>query len=339
MKYPILKTKLRKESSRQFSGDILNIQRIPILKNNHYYVVDRFLDGEAPKQFIKAYFFQEGKNLVSNLNLWDGYFAKFGGKSYPLESVLEFTMNRIGDYLGLKMNETRLVVVNGQVRFLSKNFLRKGKKLIHGIELLAEYIEDKELVDEVNKDRKTRRQYMTFEIFEDAINKVCRPNCDEIIDSLIQLVCFDAIVGNNDRHFYNWGLIGDTLKTKNSPPTFAPIYDTARGLLWNITEPKIRELYKQVISGSKYLEDHVSKTKPRLSYFGNDEANHFELLAFLSKRKTTYRLTIQRLISIENEKLVLNNLEQELGFYFTDERKYLMYEILKLRFKKLREVC
>lgn len=54
------------------------------------------------------------------------------------------------------------------------------------------------------------------------------------------MLVFDAIVGNNDRHFYNWGVIVDLKGMK--PPRFSPVYDTARGLFWNQSEEWIEKL-------------------------------------------------------------------------------------------------
>jgi len=49
------------------------------------------------------------------------------------------------------------------------------------------------------------------------------------LKEFVKMLLFDAIVGNNDRHFYNWGLL-PTYVTKKKP-IFAPIYDTARGVI------------------------------------------------------------------------------------------------------------
>ena len=152
--------KLRAENSVQSSGKI-NLKSIPHLKENHYYIIDIPLDGEAPKQYIKAYFYYKNCPRKSKPSNWHGFFAKYGRKSYPPESVIEYLINKIGESLGLKMNRTRLVVANNQIRFLSQDFLKKGQKLIHGIEILAEYFEDKEFVDQINKDKKNRREYLT----------------------------------------------------------------------------------------------------------------------------------------------------------------------------------
>lgn len=334
-----LATRLRRERSVQISGKI-DYDEIETLFEKHYYVVeDKYLDGDAPKQYIKVYEYEKGIPKASNLKKWDGYYAKFGGKSYPHESVVEYTINKIGEVLDLYMNETRLVIANTQIRFLSKDFLKKGKKLIHAIELIAEYYEDRELVDMIDKDRKTRREYLTFEVFEEAICTVCHRNKDQILKSLVQLIVFDAIVGNNDRHFYNWGLIGDTIKAKNSPPYFSPIYDTARALLWNMAEEKVVQMYHQNKSGDNRIEKFILKTKPRLSFTDNPDANHFDLIEFLFNRNDDYKTIISSLINKEQEEKVLNEFITNHSKYYTFERGEMMKLILRLRFEKLRSVC
>ena len=87
-----------------------------MLKEGNYNVVDINLDGDAPKQFIKAYFHtQGGKVKKSKPASWIAFIAKTAEKWYPHESVIEFMINRIGEELGLKMNGIRLVRANGQI--------------------------------------------------------------------------------------------------------------------------------------------------------------------------------------------------------------------------------
>jgi len=338
MRKHIIQSKLRKENSKEFSG-FINIQSIPHLKNSNYYVVDVPLDGDAPKQYIKAYFYYQGCPRKSNPAMWDGYYAKFGGKSYPHESIVEFGINQIGESIGLKMNETRLVTANGQIRFLSKDFIKRGKKnLIHGVEILHEYFEDKEFVDGINRDRSQRRELLTFDVIEDAMNHVHPIQGSALLVELVKLITFDAIVGNNDRHFYNWGVIGDIKSKSNKRVEFAPIYDTARGLLWNTVESRIQRMYKQYRSGSKdQIMAFLSKSKPRFSFNENSKANHFELMEYLIGYKSEYKDAISQLISIESQKCAILKLKQTIFRYFSTERCFLIVEILNLRFEQLRK--
>jgi hypothetical protein len=322
--------KIRKEKYNQFSGYI-NYSQIEVLKNKNFLIIDMPLDGEAPKQYIKAYFYKSNTNIrKSNCKTWSEYFAKFGSKSYPNESVIEYVMNKLGESLGISINETELVLVNGQIRFLSKNFLRKGQKLIHGIEIISEYFQDEQFIKQIDRNKKERRKYLTFELIEKSIKHVYPKGYHEIITSFIQLITFDAIIGNNDRHHYNWGLIGDVEKIKNRQPFFAPIYDTARGLLWNSTDEYVRKMYKQHKNGSRNVYGYIEKSKPRVSFENNDSANHFELIKYLSAYNEEYRNIILSMIE-ENREQKMNNL-------FIFERSELIKEILRLRFDKLRKL-
>lgn len=236
------------------------------------------------------------------------------------------------------MNEVRLVKVNEQIRFLSKDFLSKGKKLIHGIEILSEYYEDKKFVEDINKDKKNRRSLLTFEEIKAAIEYVYPKESEKIMRELIKLITFDAIVGNNDRHFYNWGIIGN-IETKNSGVSFSPIYDTARALMWNLTEEKINEVYDQTRTDKNMLKSFTLKSKPRFSFEDNNKANHFELVEYLlGYKENIYKQVILELISKESEENVILEMNKNLSSYFSKNRYSLIEKIIKIRFEKLRKL-
>lgn len=237
------------------------------------------------------------------------------------------------------MNETKLVTAEGQIRFLSKDFINQGKKkLIHGVQILHEYFEDKEFVDNINEDRRQRRELLTFDVIEEAMLHVHPVQGNELLVELVKLITFDAIVGNNDRHFYNWGVIGDIKSNYNKKVEFSPIYDTARGLLWNTVESQIQQMYKQYKNGSKdQILAFLKKSKPRFSFIGNPKANHFELIEHLIGYKTEYKEAIARLISPESQKCAIFKLKETIFRYFSSERCYLIVEILNLRFEQLRK--
>jgi len=337
----MLKKSLRKEESKQCSG-FVNFKLIPILKEKHYYTKDIPLDGDAPKQYIKAYFYYKNCPKKRESKKWHGFFAKYGGKSYPNESVTEYMINKIGEYLGLNMNRTRLVFANGQIRFLSQDFRKKQDRLIHGIEIIAEYLEDdnQTFVKEINRDRRERREWFTFELVETAIKHVCQENDKDILYSLIRLLTFDAIVGNNDRHFYNWGVIGNMVNVYEQKPVFSPIYDSARALYWNKTDKAVCVLLEKYKKGDiAPIEAYINnRSKPRISFEQNTKANHFELISFLYHYNHRYKAIILELISEEKEKSVLQRLKKEMFPFFIRERAKLIEIILTKRFQKLREI-
>lgn len=328
---------IRKEEYKQYSGKI-PFSKIPHVSKDEYYVRDITLDGEAPKEYIRAYFYYKNCPRKSYPAKWHGYYAKFGSKSYPMESFTEYLINQIGACLGLNMNITKLVIINTQVRFLSQDFIIPGQKLIHGVEILAEYLEDSDFVDQVNKNKKTRRAFFTFELVEIAIKSVYPEAAEHILNKLVELLVFDAIVGNNDRHFYNWGLIGETLRsTEGKKPFFTPIYDSARALLWNITDNNVKELYKQHLTDHKCLDGIINQSKPSISIENNEQANHFELIEWLYNYNAGYKRIIIESITLVKEKSVINCIEQH-SYLIVKERSILLKKIINLRFQKLRSI-
>lgn len=330
--------RLRIETSINRSGILFNKKLIPTLKEKDYYIVDQELDGDAPKQFIKAYFYKEGSGITKrNRKSWFSYIAKTAEKWYPHESVIEYMINRIGQEIGLHMNEIELIIGNDQIRFLSKYFLNKNEKLVHGAEICGEHLGDTDMAKEIAEDKNSARELFTFEFIKEAITSVF-PSChDCIVEDLVRMIVFDGLVGNNDRHFYNWGVIDTTKKTRNAL-RLAPIYDSARGLLWNFSDENIATTYQSHISGSGKIEKYIEAASPRISIEANKEANHFELIKYLKKENKTYEEIVNHLSSVENEEKVIKMVSKEFYPFFIPERRKLTTIILKSRFKKVREI-
>src|SRR5690554_6907622 len=97
------------------------------------------------------------------------------------------------------------------------------------------------------------------------------------------MIIFDALVGNNDRHFYNWGII-TTLRKSSGKARLSPIYDSARGLSWNFNELTINKYLEGRKSNGKQFDNYIYKACPRISIEGNSEINHFDLVRYLKKK-------------------------------------------------------
>ncbi len=331
--------KLRVEISINSSGILQNEKLIHTLKEKNYCIIDQSLDGDAPKQFIKAYIFKEQSGVRrKNVNSWFSYIAKTAEKWYPHESVIEYMINRIGQEMGLAMNEIELVIGNGQIRFLSKYFLNKNEKLVHGAEICGEHLGDVDMAKEIAENKSTARDLFTFEFIKEAIVSVF-PHChDNIVEDLVRMIAFDAIVGNNDRHFYNWGVI-DTKKKTRKALKLAPMYDSARGLLWNFSDENIIGIYRANLDGgNNRISNYIEGACPRISIEGNKDANHFELIKYVKEDNKKYELIVKHLSSIQNEERVVDMLNREFSPFFIPERSKLVIEILRSRFRKIREI-
>jgi HipA-like C-terminal domain len=329
---------LRKEQSINSSGKLQNEHIIPLLREQDYIVKNYDLDGDAPKQFIRAYFFNgDSKVRKSSSGSWVPYIAKTAEKWYPHESVIEYMINRIGQVLGLKMNEIKLVKSNGQIRFLSKFFLSKNEKLVHGAEICGEYLDDIPLAKEIANHKTTSRELFTFEFIKDAVRTVF-PGCFEsLLCELVKMIAFDALAGNNDRHFYNWGVI-DTKKKTSKLPTFAPLYDSARGLLWNVSDENCKHFLKLHKQNGKKVVNYIEEASPRISIEENKEANHFQLIDFIKIYNKEYKQIVLSLASNENQEKVIRMLQKEFFPMFILERCELIKTIIEARFNRIRSI-
>lgn len=333
------KSKLRREQYINSSGKLYNQGLIKALKNRNYFVFDDRLSGDAPKYLIKIYFYEANSGIKrrTNLRTWTKYIAKTAEKWYPHESVTEYFINRIGKVLGLNMNDFEIFRINGQIRFLSKFFHSDHEKLIHGAEIFGDYLNDEKFAKDIAEDKSSARKLFTFEFIQEAIKRVFPKEADYILKEFVKMLTFDAIVGNKDRHFYNWGVIGHVKKSEKQL-RFAPIFDSARGLFWNYSDANLVDIYEKQLHGAIKVEKYVRNSLPRVSTESNKGANHFELIDEVTNFNQGYKEITQELISEGNERKVIKLLYSEFQPLVIKERTFLIEKVLKERFKRLREV-
>lgn len=118
----------------------------------------------------------------------------------------------------------------------------------------------------------------------------------------------------------------------------APLYDSARGLLWNSNDDWVIQNLKAMGHGGKKVDKYVESACPRISIDGDSEINHFGLIGYLKNFNTDFNIIICEMASVENERQVLEMLKKEFFCFFIPERCTLIEHIIKERFKKIREI-
>lgn len=224
-----------------------------ILRDGYYQVLPHSITGEAPKEFIRVYSY--GTGTRRNQKTWPSFIAKVGHKSYPTESITEQLISRIGQLMGLNMADSCLALAHGQLRFMSRYFLNQDQSLVHGAQVLGAYMEDDRFVRDVET------------VF---------PNDHQrLLASFVDMLAFDAIVGNNDRHHYNWGVVVHARESHK--PYFSPIYDSARALFWNELEQKVVSLQASPARRADILRSYIEKSRPQTGWDGVTGLDNFRL--------------------------------------------------------------
>jgi hypothetical protein len=313
------------DDQRNWSALIPAIKRTKCLVQS---TSDLTIHGDAPKCFLLVKEYEPGRPRASPRR-WPRYIAKVGSKKYPIESITEQLITRLGQCLGFPVAESKLCIVGGQVRFLSRYFLRRDEALTHGIELFRDDF-GTEIVDEIAA-RKSERQFYTFPIVIASMRRAFPDAADEVVAGFIDMLFFDALVGNNDRHPANWGVVTST-RTKVAP-RFSPIFDTARGLFWNSDEQFIRTR----LADPEALAAYVANSRPQVGWDGENNLNHFDLLRRISENYPSLRQTLKN----QADSLDLDRcgtlLRDEFSALMTAERVRLILECLKRRFAEVRQ--
>lgn len=326
---------LKNEKIENYSSVHLNLQKlVPTLKRNNWKELGISVGGDAPKNFLAIYEYKrDSKIKKSNVESWPKYIAKVGHKWYPIESINEYLFNKIGEKLELNMALSKLVIIKGQLRFMSQYFLNpKKESLVHGAEIFAGYVENLNLLEEIEKDGLARK-FFTFQFAEKAISRVFPDDAKQILKDFVRMLVFDAITGNNDRHFYNWGVIKDIKRRKC--PKFAPIYDSARGLFWNHSEIKIEQWHNDQHQIDKRVKKYSEDSRPKIGWEEVDDLNHFELVEHIFKERSEYREICLSLINKEKLDLMIRFLESDFSSYLTSKRMDLIKKCLIYRFNRL----
>ncbi len=310
---------------------------IPFPKKHEYFVVtDIAITGDAPKDFIRYYHFGEGRK--NNLQKWPLYIAKLGHKHYPVESITEYLLNRIGQHFGFNMAHSELAWLGGQIRFLSKYFItdQNVQILDHGADLFAGYLNDRDFVEEIEK-QKQAPDFFTVQFTLDTLKHHFPEDYEILWLDFIKLLFFDALIGNNDRHFYNWAVIRNI--QGNVKPVFSPIYDTARGLFWNEHENKILDIFHNKNRLEPFIKKYCDNCKPKIGWEGVNNINHFQLLEYLKTLSLVINCNlIQNLCNPKTLESAFIMIDSEFNFLLSFERRELIKLCLQYRHSVLRKM-
>ena len=134
----------------------------------------------------------------------------------------------IAGILEMSAPGVELAVFDGQRGSISRSFVlqREGWDLVHGNELLADYVSgyQRELVFRQSQHTLDNILTVLRRIFPD-------PEQSQVqIEQLAGYLTLDALVGNTDRHHENWGVLRRTRADGSLEDTLAPSFDHASSL-------------------------------------------------------------------------------------------------------------
>jgi hypothetical protein len=226
---------------------------------------------------------------------------------------------------------------------MSRFFLdtRRREILTHGVELvaIAFEMEEKALRNEIP--RSAESDFYTVDLVEGVLRQTGRSEVERagLLDGLGRMLAFDAIVGANDRHPRNWGIIQSAIDP-NAHYRFSPVFDTARGLFWNFSD---EQLLKKTQGASRraFIEKYAADSQPLIGVPGTGACNHFDLVRHIlstdqgrpvarAVRKVIYSFALSR---------CERTLHRSFGRLLSRHRLELIRDLLAYRDAALKEIC
>ena len=328
---------LKRLQVENYSGLNLDSHRtIDVIRKCSFKIRDVAIGGDAPKDVIQVYQYN-GIIRKQSPKTWPVYIAKIGQKWYPNESITEQLITEIGKEIGVKIAESGLFFIEGVIRFCSKHFHSHEQLLSHGAEILSSFKEEPndEWIEELERKNKIRESIDIEDIIK-AIKAIFPNNYKAILNDFYEMLLFDCLVGNNDRHYYNWGVITHIMGQHE--PYFSPIYDTARGLWWNSSDNFIVSLSQDKNKRQSRLKKYVNNSKPKISIPGNSKCHHFDLIHYLVNQN--YLTNTQKEAWSNNTYLanIYEVVENKFCNIIIPERLFLIKESLSFRFSELSKV-
>lgn len=315
----------------------VNIDAIPFLAEPYrvHGVEEVVIIGDAPKNYVTC-----GGDTEPV-----AYIAKQPRVEGPIECVTEYMIARLGAELPLRVAKGRLVRLRtpgneNDVRYMSRYFLSRvrSEQLIHGSQIVAGCfeIQEKQLAEEIPKGRDW--EFYTLELVAESLASLTGSGGDHLAlyRAFARMITFDAIVGANDRHAQNWGVIKSAVH--EGPIRFAPVFDTARGLLWNMSEETL-ERWDRSRTRSDEIARYAEKSRPLVGIAGaSTRPNHFDLVAHMAANKLL-RSDVVHVVEGLSLPGVAKTLHVEFRRLVSRRRLECIVDLLKYRHGKLRRVC
>jgi len=259
------------------------------------------------------------------------YIAKRPSRAGRAEAITECLLNCIGERLGVQMARHKLGICDGELWFMSENFLRADEALVHGIEFLGQFHTQGFAAKLRRRSAEERAFYSIRSVFE-GFDTVYAQDAEKFTNSFAKMLFLDAVVGCQDRHPKNWGIIRSVKETRKD--RFAPVFDTARALFWNFPNAETLKA-----TSPEQLRAYVRQSSPPIGDFAGNRVNHFVLVSQLLAQRPDLRQTLVNMISSSKERSVRALIESEFSVHIPKARRQRILECLVLRFARLRQIA
>lgn len=203
------------------------------------------------------------------------------------EAWAEKVSSEIGKLLGLTMMEVHLAVRQNIHGVIAKKFTSGVEELYEGGDLITS------VVDNFNR---YKLDNYSFENISKALAEI------QLDKDFIVIPIFDALIGNQDRHCDNWGILATW-----SDYRLAPIYDNGASLGFQLKEERIKLMFKD----QKMFEAYTNRSYSLIGIGSKEKPKYLELLTFIRgqyPKQVDEAVGLLEMLSRDNIERILNTI-------------------------------
>lgn len=180
----------------------------------------------------------------------------------------------------------------------------------------------------IKRDKKERKEFYTLNNIKKCLDELDK----SLFYQFLSIIVFDALIGEQDRHEENWGII-----TKNGEYKISPLYDNSCNLLREFYNEKMAERFYK---GEKSFDAYVRRSKTLIYKEDGKQYKHFELIEYLYQLyPDKIREEIKKLDKLSDKEIenivtripdnIIKNQHKEYIIKYVKERKIRLLNIIE----------
>lgn len=206
----------------------------------------------------------------------------------------------IGKLIDVECARVDIGTYKGRIGSMSYNIIKIGDEFIEGINYIQTkypYYQKEQLFDEYSGEKYTV-QMIKNSLSEDM----------SLLEDIFNMIIFDALIGNSDRHHSNWGILFEYNHNSLCPNyKLAPLYDNGSSLCSYINEDDIENILTDKLRFESVIN---TKSKSTIGWNETRPIRHFELIQLI--RENYYNETVDIIKRIK-QKINEGNIKEILG--------------------------
>jgi hypothetical protein len=245
------------------------------------------------------------------------------------EHVSEHLACQIGKILGIETAEIDLGYRKGRMGSISYKLNSRTEELVEGIWFISgpypRFNADK-LIDEESG------QHYCLQMIETSLRELFNQQ------TLSEMLLFDFLIGNTDRHQSNWAILVETVEQRHNATRPCPLYDNGSSLCCYTTEKQINQINHHDKSALLALADTKSRSRIRIDGNSPNLPTHKEMIRHVLKRYDCALQIAQRILDNMTKEAIIDLLSQYPITVLPENRRALICVFLEKKVEILREL-